>query len=104
MLHTPFHSQNYRFSGGAMKVSLKAILAAVLLSAVPLALAQDVGSDVKKTTKDTGTDTKKAATKTGHATEKAADKTGDATKTAAVKTGPETKVVAKDRGKGPETV
>jgi hypothetical protein len=40
-----------------MKFSWKAFLAAVLLSAVPVALAQDVA-----------TDTKKAADKTGHET------------------------------------
>ena len=82
-----------------MKLSLKTVLAALLLAAVPVALAQDVSSDVKKTAKDTGTATKKAAKKTGAATEKATDKTADATKTAAKKTGHATKTAAKDTAK-----
>ena len=69
-----------------MKFRLKVILAAALFSAVPLALAQDAATDVKKGADDTGSATKKVATKTAHGTEKAADKTGHATKVAAKNT------------------
>ncbi|MGB8760074.1 MAG: hypothetical protein WCD01_04215, partial [Candidatus Sulfotelmatobacter sp.] len=66
-----------------MKFCVKAILAAMLLSAVPLLLAQDAATDVKKGAETTGHDTKVAAKDTAKGTEKAADKTGHATKVAA---------------------
>ncbi len=51
-----------------MKNALKIIFTALALAAVPVALAQDAPSDVKKTTKGTGTSTKKVAKATGHGT------------------------------------
>jgi len=53
-----------------MKISLKTVLAALLLTGVPVALAQDVGSDVKKTAKDTAPKPRRLPKKTGHATRK----------------------------------
>jgi hypothetical protein len=98
-----------------MKIRFKATLAAVLFSAVPIALAQDAATDVKKGADATGHETKVVAKDTAKGTEKAADKTGHATKVAAKdtakgtekvadKTGHETKVVAKDTAKGTEKV
>ena len=98
-----------------MKFRLKAILAAMLFSAVPIALAQDAATDVKKGAEATGHETKVVAKDTAKGTEKAADKTGHATKVVAKdtakgtekvadKTGHETKVVAKDTAKGTEKV
>lgn len=54
-----------------MKNSLKAFCAMMLLAIMPVAVAQNVGSDAKKTAK--------ASSETGHATKKTAVKTGDAT-------------------------
>ena len=96
-----------------MKFRFKAILAALLFSAVPIALAQDAATDVKKGAETTGHETKVVAKDTAKGTEKVADKTGHATKVvakdtakgtekAADKTGHETKVVAKDTAKGTE--
>src|SRR5208282_2461716 len=79
-----------------MKFRMQAILAAMLLSAVPIALAQDAATDVKKGAEDTGHATKVAAKDTAKGTEKAADKTGAATEKAAKATGHATKVAAKD--------
>jgi Ni/Co efflux regulator RcnB len=93
MLHTSSRSQSPFLKESFMKFSGKAILAAVLFSAVPLALAQDAATDVKKGADDTGHATKKVVKTAGKDTEKAADKTGH-----------ETKVVAKDTGKGTEKV
>ena len=76
-----------------MKFCLKTIFAVILLSAVPVLLAQDVATDVKKGADDAGHDTKVAAKDTAKGTEKAADKTGH-----------ETKIVAKDTAKGTEKV
>lgn len=106
---------NTVFQEETMKFCLKAILAAMLLSAVPFMLAQDAATDVKKGAEDTGHATKVAAKDTAKGTEKVADKTGHATKVvakdtakgtekAADKTGHETKVVAKDTAKGTEKV
>src|ERR1035438_847549 len=88
--------------GGHMKSILKAILAAALLSVLPLALAQDVATDTKKAAKDTGHATDKAAKATGHATKVAAKDTAKGTEKAADKTGHATKVAAKDTAKGTE--
>jgi hypothetical protein len=96
-----------------MKFCFKTALAAVLFSAVPIALAQDAATDVKKGADATGHETKVAAKDTAKGSEKAADKTGHKTKVAAKdtakgtekvadKTGHETKVVAKDTAKGTE--
>jgi hypothetical protein len=98
-----------------MKFYFKTTLAAVLFSAVPIALAQDAATDVKKgadatghetrvVAKDTAKGTEKAADKTGHATKVAAKDTAKGTETVADKTGHETKVVAKDTAKGTEKV
>lgn len=98
-----------------MKFCLKLILSSVLFGAVPIALAQDAATDVKKGAEATGHETKVVAKDTAKGTEKAADKTGHATKVAAKdtakgtekaadKTGHETKVVAKDTAKGTEKV
>ena len=76
-----------------MKFCLKTIFAVILLSAVPVLLAQDVATDVKKGADDAGHDTKVAAKDTAKGTEKVADKTGH-----------ETKIVAKDTAKGTEKV
>ena len=76
-----------------MKFSFKTTLAAVLFSAVPIALAQDAATDVKKGADATGHETKVVAKDTAKGTEKVADKTGH-----------ETKVVAKDTAKGTEKV
>jgi hypothetical protein len=106
---------NTVFQEETMKFRLKAILAAMLFSAVPIALAQDAATDVKKGAEATGHETKVVAKDTAKGTEKAADKTGHATKVVAKdtakgtekvadKTGHETKVVAKDTAKGTEKV
>src|SRR5580704_13769104 len=94
---------------GTMK--LKAVLAAMLLSAVPIALAQDAATDVKKgaektghetkvVAKDTAKGTEKGAKATGHETKKVAKTVGKDTEKGAEKTGHETKVVAKDTANG----
>lgn len=79
----------------AMNFRLKTILAAVLLSAVPVILAQDAGTDVKKGTEKvadtTGHDTKVAAKDTAKGTEKVAKKTGSGIKKATKATGHEVK-------------
>ena len=77
-----------------MKFRLKAILAAMLLSAVPIALAQDVATDVKKGTEKTGHETKVVAKDTAKGTEKVAKKTGSVVKKGAEGTGHEMKKVA----------
>jgi hypothetical protein len=98
-----------------MKFRLKVIFAGVLFSAVPIALAQDAATDVKKGADATGHETKVVAKDTAKGTEKVADKTGHETKVVAKdtakgtekvadKTGHETKVVAKDTAKGTEKV
>ncbi len=100
---------------GFMKFCLKVILAAVLLSAVPIALGQDAATDVKKgaektghetkvVAKDTAKGTEKGAKATGHETKKVAKTVGKDTEKGAEKTGHETKVVAKDTAKGTEKV
>src|ERR1700723_2608187 len=76
-----------------MKLKLRTVVAGVLFSAVPLALAQDVATDVKKGAEKTGHETKVVAKDTAKGTEKVADKTGH-----------ETKIVAKDTAKGTEKV
>jgi hypothetical protein len=76
-----------------MKLNLRTLAAGLLFSAVPLALAQDAATDVKKGADKTGHETKVAAKDTAKGTEKAADATGH-----------ETKVVAKDAAKGTEKV
>jgi hypothetical protein len=78
-----------------MSFRLKTILAAVLLSAVPVILAQDAGTNMKKGTEkvaDTaGHDTKVAAKDTAKGTEKVAKKTGSGIKKATKATGHEVK-------------
>lgn len=99
------------FLEDAMNFCLKTLFAAMLLSAVPVLLAQDAATDVKKGADDTGHATKVAAKDTAKGTEKAADKTGHATEVAAKdtakgtekvadKTGHEVKEAAEDTGHG----
>src|SRR5271166_415346 len=78
---------------GTMKFRLEVILAGLLLSAVPIALAQDAATDVKKGAEKTGHETKVVAKDTAKGTEKGAKATGHATKKVA-------KVVGKDTEKG----
>ena len=76
-----------------MKFCLKTILAALLLGAVPVVLAQDAATDVKKGADKTGHETKVVAKDTAKGTEKVAKKTGSAVKTGAEDTGHEIKKV-----------
>jgi hypothetical protein len=91
LLHTPRPIPNTVSEEGTMKFRLSVILSALLFSAVPIAMAQDAATDVKKGAEATGHETKVVAKDTAKATEKVADKTGH-----------ETKVVAKDTAKGAE--
>ena len=77
-----------------MKFRFKTTLAAVLFSAVPIALAQDAATDVKKGADATGHETKVVAKDTAKGTEKVAKKTGSAVKTGAKDTGHEMKKIA----------
>src|SRR5258708_15828268 len=70
MVHTPSAVPQYCFQGGVMKISVKTVLAALLISAVPIVLAQDAATDVKKGAEATGHETKKVAKKTGAAPRK----------------------------------
>ena len=63
-----------------MKFRLKVILAAMLLSAVPIALAQDAATDVKKGAEKTGHETKVVAKDTLKAPRRAPKATGHETK------------------------
>src|SRR5580692_6565577 len=87
-------NSNIVFQEGNMTFRLKGILAVLLFSAVPIVLAQDAATDVKKGAEATGHDTKVAAKDTAKGTEKAADKTGVAAEKGAKATGTATKKAA----------
>jgi hypothetical protein len=86
--HTPAVPKQSALRRTIMKMHSKVFLGALLLAAVPAALAQSAA-----------TDTKNAADKTGHETKVVAKDAAKDTKKAADKTGHETKVVAKDAAK-----